>query len=324
MHRMMTPVLLTATRALSNDVNDLTSHNWHATAEEAQDRMQQLAAHGNWLLAQDTYDQVYRHNAQQTATMETFGLLMEAYIRGDRLQDAMDIYYSLRDHLDRTSRKTTMVMDETFYGPLITASLDHGSSATHNGVSPHLVYTVDDGMNEIQQLDHDTSANLSFAMRLFQDMQQAGLGGTTTLYKLLLRACQREADSHVLKQVHRYLRMDDTIDLDDTLVHELIAAYSAVDNDTMVLELWDGYAPRLPATARLLLARCLDKKYKQNALRVWQSLPASLQSDLSLGRLVLDGLVRADGIEEARQVLASTAQSPDHDSLVQHFHHLIQ
>ncbi|KAI8063742.1 hypothetical protein BC940DRAFT_306760 [Gongronella butleri] len=291
-----------------------TSKPHEHAVETAQAQLARAARDGEWHLAQDVYDASFRY--EEKTGMDTFALLMEAYLRGGRLQDAMDIYYSLREHMDRHER-SKLKMDEQIYTRLIAATLDAAANEHKNDeLSPHLGYTVDDldfdaAAVHHEHLDLDTSASLAFAMRLFQDMHNSPHSTVSSdVYLLLLNACRTQRDSFILHQVHRYLRMDDAVDMDHALVAALMHAYLAVNDHTLFLELCDTYALTSPALANLALQFCIDNRYAHTAMRLWDQLPRSMQHDPQFSQFFIDRLIKAKLVDEATHILAATSHAP--------------
>ncbi|ORZ21685.1 hypothetical protein BCR42DRAFT_408106 [Absidia repens] len=260
------------------------------------------------------------------SSMTTYGLLMEAYIRGDSVDEAMDIYYSLKDYMEMqpvTAQQKGLLFDTRFYTRLITTLTNHTAIATDSGddwVSPHLGYTVDDGAEEIMNVEMDSSRGLRLAITLFQDMRQQGLPADQAIYLSLLARCGQEKDGYYLQQVHQYLRMDDGIELDEAMAYGLMDAYRRVgDEDAMVFELWEniGDSNSNSKMLDLVLDLCREKKYKHHAARIWIQLGPEQRTPTSY-RQIVACLCESGEWQQAKELLVDLGKDrPGYTDLVE-------
>ncbi|KAI8342049.1 hypothetical protein BC941DRAFT_346524 [Chlamydoabsidia padenii] len=231
---------------------------------------------------------------------------MEAYIRGNSVDEAIDIYYSLKDYVDLhpvAAQQKGLAFGIELYTQLITALSNSNSTLANTTVSPHLGYTVDDGEHEIKNMDMDCSSELRMAMILFQDMRQQGLQADPSIYLALMKRCGQEKDGYLLQQVHQYLRMDDGIELDHAMVYGLMDAYRQVgDEDAMVFEIWENAGQGHHDLVDLVLDMCREKKYKQHAVRVWAQLSPNLKVKSGYRHMV-SCLCEANEWHQAKQLV---------------------
>ncbi|KAI8092560.1 uncharacterized protein BX664DRAFT_327591 [Halteromyces radiatus] len=281
------------------------------------------ASEGRWHDAQEVYDKVFRYSNDNESdirtNMITYGLLMEAYIRGGQEDDAMEIYYSLKDHIElhpTTAQQKGLELDARFYTRLITALTTNSriDEQKEETISRDFGYTVDDGAQEIMNVEKDSSGGLRLAMILFQDMRQQGMNVDSACYLALLQRCGLEQDRYLLQQVHQYLRMDDTIELDDSMVYALMSAYRQLgDEDAMVFEIWESMGNKKNMQEdmiTLILNMCREKKYKLHAVRVWNQL-SSMQKSKSSYPLMVSCLCEAGEWNHAKEIVLSQ-QHQDH------------
>lgn len=308
-----------------NETDSLQNTNGH-------ELLAYYATKGRWQEAQEVYDEVFRYASNNNnnnlgdirSSMATYGLLMEAYIRGDSVDEAIDIYYSLKDYMDlhpMAAQQKGLDFGVSLYTQLITALSDSTTTtptSDDDTVSPHLGYTVDDGAQEIMNVAKDCSSELRMAMLLFQDMRQQGLQADASIYLALLQRCGQEKDGYLVQQVHQYLRMDDGIEMDDVMVYGLMDAYRRVgDEDAMVFELWENSASNSDDLLTLVLDMCREKRYKQHAGRVWAQL-AREQKTASSYRQMVSCLCEANEWQQAKQLVMDMhgQEAPGHSDMV--------
>ncbi|CAO3609510.1 unnamed protein product [Cunninghamella blakesleeana] len=305
-----------------------------------------FAQQGQWEEAQSIYDKVFRYGEYKgqkvKADILTYGLLMEAYIKGGHVEDAMDIYYTLKNYIDQQQQKNInhqFEIDGTFYNRLISAltttttnnNINDINTNEKEKVSTHLGYTVEEDVQIIANIEHDTSASLQLALQLFQDMRHKDIPTNKDTYIYLIRACGIEKDNYILGQIHQLLRMDYSLELDQTLIYELMKTYYQVNDIGMLFELWESsghYQQHQKNTynemIEFLLNICYEKKYKYHALRIWTDLPSSLKlEDRHLSTLFIKCLCESNEWDQAKSIIISSPinQSSYYSDMIQLLKH---
>ncbi|KAI7888892.1 uncharacterized protein EV154DRAFT_516271 [Mucor mucedo] len=186
-----------------------------------------LALHGRSKQVQHIYDDVFRDSSCQP-DVATFTNLVLAYINDDYLDDAMEIYYTLREHHkkcrdEKTKVKIPIRLDTTFYSTLI-ASLSRNIDNTKQQ------YTTDD--------EYDSSPRLVTAMAIFNDMRPLQIQPTKHTYTAMLHACGQYRDRYVLNQIYQQIKVDLYLDPDIGIYNSLMDAYSRTEDGDTVLEIW--------------------------------------------------------------------------------------
>ncbi|KAG0180256.1 hypothetical protein DFQ28_009210 [Apophysomyces sp. BC1034] len=201
-----------------------------------------LAENGQATEAQDLYDKVFRYQ-QCEADMNTYIQLMLAYLRAGQLDNAMGIYYELRNHHEKTTteeRKSQLKLDKAFYNTLISALTENTANTSKPEGQVIYAYTVEDDANEWLGMDDEyEQPALRAALALFNDMRQLEIQPSSESYRALLQACGEHKDEYVLEQIHRLIRMDTSFSLDAIIDATLIKAYHSVGNYEQVLQIWD-------------------------------------------------------------------------------------
>lgn len=188
-----------------------------------------LALNGRSHQVQHLYDTVFRHiNCQPDVA--TFTHLILAYINDNQLDDAMEIYYTLREHHKKcrdekvsSKVKIPIKLDTTFYSTLI-ASL---SENINNNLQ---LEPTDD--------EYDSSPRLVTAMAMFNDMRPLQIQPTIHTYTAMLHACGQYRDRYVLNQVHQQIKVDLYLDPDIGIYNSLMDAYNRTGDGDMVLDIW--------------------------------------------------------------------------------------
>lgn len=185
-----------------------------------------LALHGQSKRVQKLYDTVFRDvNCQPD--IATFTNLILAYINDELLDDAMEIYYTLREHHkkcrdEKTVQKIPIKLDTTFYSTLI-------SSLSKNPMK-HTEQTTDD--------EYDSSPRLVAAMAMFSDMRPLQIQPTIHTYTAMLHACGQYRDRYILNQIHQQIKVDLYLDPDIAIYNSLMDAYNRTDDGETVLDIW--------------------------------------------------------------------------------------
>ncbi|KAI8091404.1 uncharacterized protein B0P05DRAFT_504148 [Gilbertella persicaria] len=171
-----------------------------------------LALKGKSGQVQRVYDTVFRGRTKQP-DIATFTHLILSYMNNNQLQDAMEIYYTLREH-DKKCRHDNHVnlpiqLDATFYSTLISA-LSDASNADH----------------------------LDAALTLFHDMRPLQIQPSIHTYTAMLHACGQHRNPYVLDQIHQFIKVDLYLDPDIGIYNALMDAYNRVGDGDRVLEIW--------------------------------------------------------------------------------------
>lgn len=187
-----------------------------------------LALHGRSEQVQQLYDDVFRDLCCQP-DVATFTNLVLAYINDNHLDDAMEIYYTLREHHkkcrdEKNKVKIPIRLDTTFYSTLI-ASLSRNIDTTYKQQ-----YTTDD--------EYDSSPRLVTALAIFNDMRPLQIQPTTHTYTAMLHACGQYRDRYVLDQIYQQIKVDLYLDPDIGIYNSLMDAYSRTEDGDTVLEIW--------------------------------------------------------------------------------------
>ncbi|KAI9021433.1 hypothetical protein CLU79DRAFT_753304 [Phycomyces nitens] len=238
-----------------------------------------LAQRGESAQAQRLFKAFFQ-DGQYSPTLGTYTSLMVGYINDGGYQVAMDIYYELRDrHEPDESMATskTVVLDSTLYLTLINA-LTHLSIRTNSGERESsgnsYVYTVEDGPDELYNLDGTSQPILLTALTLFNDMRQLNIKPNAETYVAMIRACGEYKDDYVLEQIHRLIRMDIYFDPTVEVYRALMEAYGQVENCQEVLEIFD-IVPQSAVDGEMVsiaLKSCLENGQSYKAPHVWSNL----------------------------------------------------
>lgn len=186
-----------------------------------------LALHGRSKQVQQLYDDVFRDSTCQP-DIATFTSLVLAYINDNYLDDAMEIYYTLREHHKKCRDKKNKVkisiqLDTTFYSTLI-------SSLSRCIENTRPQETTDD--------EYDSSPRLVTAMAIFNDMRPLQIQPTTHTYTAMLHACGQYRDRFVLNQIYQQIKVDLYLDPDIGIYNSLMDAYNRTDDGDTVLDIW--------------------------------------------------------------------------------------
>ncbi|CAO3649494.1 unnamed protein product [Mucor hiemalis] len=188
--------------------------------------MNGLALHGQSEQAQKLYDTVFRDiNCQPDVV--TFTNLMLAYINDDLVDDALEIYFTLREHHKKcrdqpSTQKIPIKLDSTFYSTLI--------SSLSKDPTSQIVQVNDD--------EYDSSPRLVAAMTMFNDMRPLQIQPTIHTYTSMLHACGQYRDRYVLNQIHQQIKVDLYLDPDIGIYNSLMDAYNRTEDGETVLDIW--------------------------------------------------------------------------------------
>ncbi|KAI9315865.1 hypothetical protein BX666DRAFT_1952247 [Dichotomocladium elegans] len=272
-----------------------------------------LAKQGRSVQAQNLYDQVFRYNSKK-ADIATFTSLMLAYINDNLVDDAMDIYYELREHTHASDAgKARFNLDTTFYTTLITAMTHLKGQAMKEGAMTGFVYTVDD--EPLANIDGRSQPMLLTALALFNDMRRAMVRPDANVYTAMLHACAQHKDAYVLEQIHKLIRMDLYFDPDTAVYNALMDAYNRVGDGHTVLQIWEtlslSSAPETAidqTTVSILLDSCGHNGYSAQAREIWRKLKRSgFELNTNNYSSYVECLCRSKsrrGWEEARRIVS--------------------
>ncbi|KAI8150193.1 hypothetical protein BJV82DRAFT_586204 [Fennellomyces sp. T-0311] len=281
-----------------------------------------LAKHGRSAQAQKLYDDVFRHNSRD-ADIATYTNLMLAYINDNQLDDAMDIYYVLREHCQNAEPgEAKVTLDTTFYTTLISAMTAlPGQEIQRNQTAPNYAYMVDDKPDYVENLDGTSQPNLMRALTLFNDMRRLLIRPNAHVYTAMLHACAQYRDAYALEQVHRLIRMDLYFDPDTAVYNALMDAYNRVGDGHIVMQLWDilmlSSAPKTAidqVTISVVLDSCGHNGYSHRARDIWRRVKrAGFELNTNNYNSYIECLCRAKGRagwDEARRVVKEEMRPP--------------
>lgn len=189
-----------------------------------------LALHGRSKQVQNLYDNVFRDVTRQP-DVATFTNLVLAYINDNYLDDAMEIYYTLREHHkkcrdEKNKVKIPIRLDTTFYSTLI-SSLSRNSDNDNTKKQQETTYD-----------EYDSSPRLVTAMTIFNDMRPLQIQPTTHTYTAILHACGQYRDRYVLNQIYQQIKVDLYLDPDIGIYNSLMDAYNRTEDGDTVLDIW--------------------------------------------------------------------------------------
>ncbi|KAI9270487.1 hypothetical protein BDA99DRAFT_501918 [Phascolomyces articulosus] len=306
------------------------SHDFRLDTKAYNGLLSGLAKHGRSAQAQTLYDEVFRHNARE-ADIATFTNLMLAYINDDQLDDAMDIYYELREHCQNAEPgQARITLDTTFYTSLISAMTalssrqrkqQHNDLNTPSSVPSYAFMVEEKPDNSVENLDGTSQPNLLRALTLFNDMRRLLIRPNAHVYTAMLNACAKYRDAYALEQIHRLIRMDLYFDPDTAVYNALMDAYNHCGDGHVVLQLWDilmlSSAPKIAidqATISVVLDSCGHNGYSHKAHGIWRKVKR-VGFDLNTNNYnsYIECLCRQkgrQGWEEARRVVLDEMRAP--------------
>ncbi|KAL9540436.1 hypothetical protein MBANPS3_009674, partial [Mucor bainieri] len=231
-----------------------------------------LAQNGRSGQAQHLYDTVFRP-ATCKPDIATFTHLILAYINDNQLDDALEIYYTLREHHKKcrqdattaTAKHTVKIpiqLDTTFYSTIIAA-------LSKDDLNQSISYSDD---------ADESSPRLVAAMSFFNDMRPLQIQPTMHTYTAMLHACGQYRDQYVLEQVHKLIKVDLYLDPDIAIYNALMDAYNRTGNGEKVLDIWQtlstaasDYAQVAPdqTTVSIVFDSCGHNGYVQQAQSIW-------------------------------------------------------
>lgn len=212
-----------------------------------------LALQGRSSQAQYIYDTVFRDMRFRLPDIATFTHLLLAYINDNQLDEALQIYQTLREHhlkcKTAASVKVPIELDTTFYASLISSL---SSSMGEDGMAA--------------------------ALMLFHDMRKLRIQPTKHIYTAMLHAAGQHRDDYVLEHVHQLIKVDLYLDPDIGIYNALMDAYNRLGDGDAVLEIWQtltsGGGQVVPdqATVSIVMDSCGHNGQGQQAQWIWESL----------------------------------------------------
>ncbi|KAL7333884.1 hypothetical protein PS15p_202732 [Mucor circinelloides] len=237
-----------------------------------------LALEGRSDQAQKLYDLIFRnHNLK--ADIDTYSQLMLAYMNDGKYEEAMEIYYELRDH-DEDPAKNLRLKPDT-YASMIQALTDpskiqQNRTQFEDNAEPMYEWSVEDVNSAIYpDIDGNSQPALLTALALFNDMRHLEIQPTPDMYANLLKACADQKDGYVLEKLHKLIRMDLYFDPDVQVFNQLMKAYDVVGDPASVLEIWEVAESSNVVdhdSVSTVLQTCLQNGYYSRATAIWGSL----------------------------------------------------
>jgi pentatricopeptide repeat protein len=270
----------------------------------------QLASEGRSVQAQKLYDAIFRDHTL-IADLETYSQLMLAYINDGQFEDAMEIYYEVRDH---ESASNKLRLNAETYAAMISSLTDTKNVDLSNKrvfdttAEPMYEYSVQDGDTAIlHNIDGDSQPSLLTALTLFNDMRHLEIRPTPSMYIDMLKACAEQQDDFVLDKLHKLIRMDLYFDPDIQVYNGLMKAYQAVGDGAAVLEIWDiaeSSHAYDDTSVSIVLKTCLDHGYYTRANAIRSILQSQIKLSVQDFNSYLQGvLVNGKDIDRAQEVL---------------------
>ncbi|KAK4516241.1 uncharacterized protein ATC70_011211 [Mucor velutinosus] len=282
-----------------------------------------LALEGRSEQAQRLYDVIFRnHNVK--ADIDTYSQLMLAYMNDGKYEEAMEIYYELRDH-DEDPTKNLRLKPDTYAFMLQSLTDPNKIQQNHtqfeNNVEPIYEYSVEDVDSALYpDIDGDSQPALLTALALFNDMRHLEIQPTPDMYANLLKACADQKDGHVLEKLHKLIRMDLYLDPDVRVFNQLMRAYDVVGDPASVLEIWEVAESSNVVdrdSVSTVLQTCLRNGYVSRADAIWESLKykrKAIQPTVDDFNVYLQCILNSNDIEKAETLVQeglSTGQADD-------------
>ncbi|GAA5804875.1 hypothetical protein HPULCUR_010384 [Helicostylum pulchrum] len=251
------------------------------TTEEYNKLLHQLASQGRSDQAQKLYDHIFRDHRIE-ADMTTYSELMLSYINDGKYEEAMEIYYELRDHEDSaTDSVKDLRLNAETYASMID-SLTNKNNMTLNQTrydptdEPLYQYSVQDVDSVIySNIEGDSQPSLLTALTLFNDMRHLEIQPNSQMYVNMLKACQEQRDDYVLEKLHKLIRMDLYLDPDLEVFNHLMKAYKVVGDGSSVLEIWDMAQTSNnfdKESVSIVIDTCLENGFVTRLRSIWESL----------------------------------------------------
>lgn len=262
--------------------------------------LQQLASQGRSVQAQKVYDEIFREH-DTVANITTYSQLMLAYINDGKYEEAMEIYYELRDHEDSpNSSVKNLQLDAETYGTMIRSLTDVKNMMLNKTqydptVEPLYEYSVEDVDSAIyQDIEGDSQPSLLTALTLFNDMRHLEIQPTSEMYIDMLKSCAEQKDGFVLEKIHKLIRMDLYLDPDIKVFNHLMNAYNIVGEGSSVLEIWDTAESSDnfdDESVSIVVNTCLQHGFITRLTSIWNILESKhrLNTGKTLDQLLEEG-----------------------------------
>ncbi|ORX56153.1 hypothetical protein DM01DRAFT_1406504 [Hesseltinella vesiculosa] len=180
----------------------------------------EISRRGRVDLAKWTFERIFGTGAIYTPNMATYSQLTVAYVIANRLEDAMAIYYVLRDRHPKQ-----VVLDSVYFNMLIKAL-----------AQPVQVQRLSSS-NTGRSMKH--KERLSMSLQLFTDMRNLRLQPSPHTYTILLNACSFARDADGLLKIHQLMKMDLQLDPTTKLYNALMDGYNRTFQFEQVMFVWD-------------------------------------------------------------------------------------
>lgn len=270
------------------------------TASYYNDLLKQLASQGRSVQAQKVYDEIFREH-EILANIATYSQLMLAYINDGKYEEAMEIYYELRDHEDSpNSSVKNLQLDAKTYGSMISSLTDIKNMVLNKTrfdptMEPLYEYSVEDVDSAIyQDIEGDSQPSLLTALTLFNDMRHLEIQPSSEMYISMLKSCAEQKDGYVLEKIHKLIRMDLYLDPDIKVFNHLMNAYNIVGDGSSVLEIWDTAESSNnfdQESVSIVLNTCLQHGFITRLTAIWNTLKLKnqLNTEKTLDQLLQEG-----------------------------------
>ncbi|KAI8645766.1 hypothetical protein BD408DRAFT_411035 [Parasitella parasitica] len=273
--------------------------------------MKTLALEGRSQQAQKLYDIIFR-NHDVNADVDTYSHLMLAYMNDGRYEEAMEIYYELRDH-DQNPIKQLRLKPDT-YASMLQALTDptkmqENHAQFDDSTEPMYEYSVQDvGTALYPNIDGDSQPALLTALALFNDMRHLEIQPTPDMYTNLLKACADQKDGFVLEKLHKLIRMDLNFDPSIQVFNQLMRAYHAVGDPAPALEIWEVAESSNMVDCESVstaLEICLQYGYFSRADAIWSSLGGHKDIEVTVGNfnVYLQSLLNSSAADKAEKMV---------------------
>ncbi|CAO3628132.1 unnamed protein product [Mucor fragilis] len=270
-----------------------------------------LALEGRSEQAQKLYDVIFR-NHDVKADIDTYSQLMLAYMNDGKYEEAMEIYYELRDH-DKDPKKNLRLKADTYASMLQALTDPNKMQQNHtqfeDNVEPVYEYSVEDVDSAIYpDIDGDSQPALLTALALFNDMRHLEIQPTPDMYANLLKACADQKDGYVLEKLHKLIRMDLYFDPDVQVSNQLMRAYDVVGDPASVLEIWEVAESSNVVnhdSVSTVLQTCLRNGYYSRANAIWESLQhrSAIQPTVDDFNVYLQCVLNSKDTEKAEEMV---------------------
>ncbi|OZJ05490.1 hypothetical protein BZG36_01884 [Bifiguratus adelaidae] len=193
---------------------------------------------------------------QSKPTTSIYTNLMLAYIRAGKPQSAMKVYYSIQDSLFTDS--PIVPVDSIFYSSLIQA---FSKSAQNTSLSRE-----------------EQNKEMSTALQIFTDMRNRKLPVDKTIYTQLLSTAGKLGDAEIVRQLHKLIKVDMSLDPDISIYNAIMNAYNWTGQQSEVIDVWEtiqfsGLEMQIDqASVSIVLDACGHNNMGYKAKAIWNEL----------------------------------------------------